>query len=148
MTNIIPLRRPSIARLECSACGATADAACNCGAPYLPAGQRAAEAVAANPEKSNRAIADIAKVDEKTVRKVRRSTADSPQLAKRVGKDGKARKLPTIEPKSPVSSGAEPVAETRAKLSDEIDPLLNLRELLGLTPWRKGGGRQTVVDIY
>ena len=49
---------PPLARkLECSACGATTDAACDCGASYTPAGARAAKAVAANPERSDRAIA-------------------------------------------------------------------------------------------
>lgn len=71
---VIRMRHSSAARLECSNCGATTDAACNCGVPYVTAGERAAKAVAANPEKSNRAIADIADVDEKTVRKARRLT--------------------------------------------------------------------------
>jgi len=35
-------------KLECSACGATADAACECGVAYVPAGLRAAKAVAEN----------------------------------------------------------------------------------------------------
>ncbi len=71
MAKIIPLHRPSPAKIGCSSCGATVDAACDCGAPYLPAGQRAAEAVAANPEKSNRAIAADIGVDHKTVAKAR-----------------------------------------------------------------------------
>lgn len=98
MTNIIPIRRPSIARLECSGCGATTDARCNCGLPYVPAGTRAAEAVAANPEKSDRLIATELKVSPTTVGKARKATVHSGQLAKRVGKDGKARKLPTKKP--------------------------------------------------
>jgi len=47
----------SVVRLACSACGAEANASCNCGKPYSPR-ERAAEVVAAHPEKSNRAIAE------------------------------------------------------------------------------------------
>jgi len=49
-----------------------ADAACNCGAPYVPAGRRAAEAVATNPEKSDRAIAAEIGVDRETVARARK----------------------------------------------------------------------------
>jgi cell division septum initiation protein DivIVA len=38
--------------------------------------QRAAEAIAANPNRSNRVIAEAAGVDEKTVRNFKNSTAD------------------------------------------------------------------------
>jgi hypothetical protein len=48
---------PSARQLRCSECGEIAEAACDCGAPYLPAGARAAEAIAKHPEKSDRAIA-------------------------------------------------------------------------------------------
>lgn len=127
--NVIPIRRPSIARLECSACGATADAACNCGAQYLPAGTRAAEAIAANPEKSDRAIATELKVSPTTVGKARKATVHSGQLAKRVGKDGKARKLPAKKPDPnpillvPPGMGAEFNAAFSFKTA-ETDPLV------------------------
>jgi hypothetical protein len=86
----------SIARLQCTVCGAEANASCNCGAHYVPATQRAKEAIEAHPEKSNRAIADLAGVDEKTIRNVRNSTADSSAVDEpRIGKDGKTRRLPT-----------------------------------------------------
>jgi hypothetical protein len=49
--------------------GAEANASCNCGKPYLPATVRAAEAIKANPQKSNRAIADEAGISESTVRR-------------------------------------------------------------------------------
>jgi hypothetical protein len=118
MTNIIPLRRPSIARLECSACGATADAACNCGAPYLPAGQRAAEAVTANPMKSDRAIADDIGVSKDTVRRARKTTGACAPVEKRTGRDGKTRKLPTLEPK-PI---AKPPADDPLVIPDPESP--------------------------
>jgi hypothetical protein len=92
---IIPM--PIRQRLVCSECGADGEGTCRCGAPYVPAGQRAADAVAKNPEKSNRAIADEIGVDEKTVRKVR-STADQSAVEERTGKDGKTRKMPKAAP--------------------------------------------------
>src|SRR5262249_9421426 len=51
----------------------------------------------AQPEKSNRQIAKIARADDKTVGTVRaglEATAEIPQLKKTVGADGKARKQP------------------------------------------------------
>jgi predicted amidophosphoribosyltransferase len=68
-----PTRRLSSAQLECSVCGAGAVASCNCGAPYVSAGVRAAEAIAKNPEKSDRAIADDLGVGSNTVRRARKS---------------------------------------------------------------------------
>jgi hypothetical protein len=63
----------------------------------------------ADPEKSNRAIAAWIGVDESTVRDARKksgagnpapdSTAGNPAVEKRVGRDGKARKLPKRKPK-------------------------------------------------
>jgi hypothetical protein len=91
---VVHLRRPSIALLECSSCGATADASCNCGAPYVPARERAAAAVAANPEKSDRAIAADIGVSHPTVAKARKTTGNNLPVDGRVGMDGKVRKLP------------------------------------------------------
>jgi hypothetical protein len=86
----------SIVRLACTACGAEANASCSCGKPYLPR-ERAAEAVAAHPEKSDRAIADEIGVGKDTVRRARAATgAGAPVEGPRTGKDGKARRLPNI----------------------------------------------------
>jgi hypothetical protein len=88
----------SAVRLFCSSCHAETFATCNCNKPYVPATQRAAEAIAAAPGKSNRAIAAEAGVDEKTVRKARAdSGADSPQVS-RAGRDGKH--YPATKPKA------------------------------------------------
>lgn len=94
---ILKMRRPSTGRMECSSCGATADAACNCGVPYVPAGQRAKEAVKANPGKSDRAIAKEIKVSAPTVGKARRevqTTVKDFTVEARTGLDGKTRKVP------------------------------------------------------
>jgi hypothetical protein len=80
--------------MECSACGAAGIAACDCGAPYMPASTRAADAIAANPKKSNRAIATEIGVAEGTVRTARKSTAQDYAVDTRVGLDGKVRRMP------------------------------------------------------
>ena len=54
----------------------------------------AAKAVAAHPEKSDRTIAKEIGVSDKTVAKARKATAEKSAVAKRIGRDGKARKLP------------------------------------------------------
>jgi hypothetical protein len=55
----------------------------------------------ATPEKSNRSVAETVKTDDKTVASVRReleATAEIPQLATRLGKDGKARRTARPRP--------------------------------------------------
>jgi hypothetical protein len=65
---------------------------------HLTAEQRRdliAKVLKANPDQSNRQVAEQVKADDKTVAKVRKeleATAEIPQLEKTVGKDGKARK--------------------------------------------------------
>lgn len=104
------LKMPIAAKIECSSCGAKADASCNCGAPYIPAGERAAKAVAANPEKSNRALAAEIGVSEPTVRRAREGTASHDAVDTRLGLDGKVRKLPT-----------RPLYDDDPGIEDEID---------------------------
>lgn len=85
-------------KLTCSGCGAYALGACSCGVEYIPAaGQRAAKAVKADPQnrKSNRAIAADIGVDEGTIRKARKSTAENSAVEKRTGKDGRTRRMPS-----------------------------------------------------
>jgi hypothetical protein len=78
------------ALLRCTSCGTTARCPCGCGVPYASdhpwanadpltkatALDRAAAAVAAHPEKSNRAIAAEIGVSEPTVRRARRQLKD------------------------------------------------------------------------
>lgn len=56
--------------------------------------KRSDAAVAANPEKSDRAIAADIGVHKNTVARARKVTGPQGPVEKRVGKDGKARKLP------------------------------------------------------
>src|SRR5262245_420810 len=89
--------------LRCTGCGATAKAPCGCGVEfqYIPAGQAAAKAVAAHPEKSDRAIAADVGVSHKTVERARKSSGvTNVTPTKRTGRNGveqagtKQRKLP------------------------------------------------------
>jgi hypothetical protein len=113
-TNVVPLRRPAALPLQiaCSACGATTEAACDCGLPYVPAKERAAAAVAVNPEKSDRAIAAEIGVDHKTVGAARRSVGEHSPPEKRVGKDGKSYPA-TKPPPKPVYSKKEEAERER-----------------------------------
>jgi hypothetical protein len=107
--------------MHCSECGVEAAAACDCGAPYVPAGVAAANAVAAHPEKSDRAIAAEIGVSDKTVGKARRATAEYSAVDTRVGLDGKARKQPAPEPE-PVKSDPRIIAP---KLAERVGRFAN-----------------------
>jgi hypothetical protein len=93
---VVAFRKPAIA-IGCTSCGATVDAACDCGTPYMPAGQRAAAAVAANPNLSDRAIAKEIGVGKNTVLRARQELTgpDGPvDGTPRIGLDGRARRIP------------------------------------------------------
>jgi hypothetical protein len=90
MRNVVEVRQhKQELAYRCSACGA--DRGCDCNAPAI---KKAAAALAANPEKSNRAIAKDIGVSPKTVDRARQSTASHDAVEKRIGLDGKARKRP------------------------------------------------------
>jgi transposase-like protein len=114
MNNVVkmPTNKPSVL-LCCSACGAEARASCNCGAPYIPAGARAAEAIAKNPEKSDRAIAAEIGVSDTTVLRARKAGASHEATDRRTGKDGKSYKA--SKPKKSAVT-----AEDRSNLAAEV----------------------------
>jgi hypothetical protein len=94
----VPAIVETVVRYECPKCGNN----CQCGVPYVPKTMRAAEAIKANPEKSNRAIAAEFGVGKETVREARNELAATGQLeadAPRTGLDGKTRKQPSSKPK-------------------------------------------------
>jgi len=76
--------------LVCSACGAVGQGSCLCGAAYVPPGERAAKAEAANPKRSARAIADEAGVGKDTVRRARNSGGAHAPTDRVIGKDNKS----------------------------------------------------------
>jgi hypothetical protein len=82
--------------LFCSECGATAEAPCDCGAAYVPAGVAAAKGVAEFWELSDRAIGKKIGVSYSTVREARLklATGGNPSVDRRIGLDGRSRRLP------------------------------------------------------
>jgi hypothetical protein len=87
MEKPIPEIRRSIVQLQCTLCGRETVAACNCNAVYRPKAQQAAEAIAAHPEKSNRALAEEIGTSEATMRRARGASSDAPDTV--TGRDGK-----------------------------------------------------------
>jgi len=85
--------------MECSSCGAAGIAACDCGAPYMPASARAAKAIVENRDKSDRAIAAEIGVSGETVRQARKQLPSDLAVDTRVGLDGKVRHMPQRKPK-------------------------------------------------
>jgi hypothetical protein len=137
--------------LCCIKCGAKAKPGCECEAAYIPARMYAAKAIAAHPEKSDRAIAKDIGVDHKTVAKARKAVGDKSPT--RVGTDGKryrATKQITPELAKAMQARAEavarlfppPVATIPASVRAELiralkridDPLVEtIRKRLNLT---------------
>jgi hypothetical protein len=105
-----------------------------------------AKVLAANPEKSDRALADQMKVDKNVVSRIRKkveATGASAPVEKRTGKDGKARKQPArnraqskpAKAKAPSRPGRWSAALTAA--SDALGELQELQgeyESKGLSP--------------
>jgi hypothetical protein len=123
----------TVVRYECPKCGNN----CQCGVPYVPKTARAREAIEANPEKSNRAIAAEIGADEKTVRKARKSTADQSAVQERVGLDGKTRKVPKKKPEEEEDDVFELLRE-RNKLEERVGQLteaLNAKEARASRNW-------------
>jgi len=96
VTTSAPLMPPP--HLRCTGCGVETVAMCHCGVAYVPAGERARRALADHPELSDRALAEVAGVDHKTVAAARKATGEHSPV-KRVGKDNKPRKLPKPAPR-------------------------------------------------
>jgi hypothetical protein len=83
-------------KLKCIQCHSEVSAACDCGAPYLSPFDLAAQAVKADPEKSNRAIAAEIGVSNQTVMRARKAaTAPNGAVEKRRGRDVKRRRQPS-----------------------------------------------------
>jgi hypothetical protein len=94
---------PVKVKLECTQCGASGEGSCNCGAEYVAPGQRAAKALKANPERSDRAIAAEIGVDHKTVGAARKAaTGEGSPVECRTGLDGKTRRLPQRSEPEPI----------------------------------------------
>jgi hypothetical protein len=90
MSNVLrPAFVKSIQRMECTKCGAEANASCNCGVTYKPAAERVREYDEANPGKSTRAAAADLGVSKDTVNRARGVSHETPEAETVVGLDGK-----------------------------------------------------------
>ena len=125
-----PAIKIAVQRMICTACGAEANASCTCGVAYTPKSVRAAEAIKADPEKSDRAIAADIGVDHKTVSAAREAGGESfPTSDTRVGRDGKHYPATAPRPRLPsyIPSQADTAPDLIAqaqKYLDRIIPLL------------------------
>jgi DNA-binding Lrp family transcriptional regulator len=101
---VVQFQKKEEAKFICSACGA--DRGCQCNAPAVPKAVRAAEALKANPGKSDRSIAEQIGASPTTVGKAREELSSSGQLedGPRTGLDGRVRKLPAREGDAEVSA--------------------------------------------
>ena len=119
---------PIRTKLVCSACGAPGEGTCGCGAPYVKPGERAEAAVKANPDKSDRAIAEEIGVSDKTVGKARKSTAEYSAVKKRTGKDGIPRRMPRMDraPKKHYAESEIVALADQGKSNDEIAKLTGI----------------------
>src|SRR3972149_1962543 len=84
----------SVQRLSCTACGAEANASCNCGKPYVPAKQRALEKARENPKQSVRALAEEADVSHGMAQRALEEARSTVPIDTVDGLDGKVRRLP------------------------------------------------------
>lgn len=84
----------AVQQMQCTACGAEANASCNCGKPYVPKKQRAADAIKANPRRSNVDIAEELGVSDMTVKRARDELGSTYVEPEREGRDGKVYHLP------------------------------------------------------
>jgi hypothetical protein len=120
-------KHPPRIRLFCAKCGAKAIAGCDCeGGVYYPAHIAAANAIAAHPNKSNRAIAAETGIAEVTIRRAR-STASNDAVEKRVGLDGKTRRMPSHSNNQITEEEKKQVPRATA-LIDRIMPILREME--------------------
>jgi hypothetical protein len=119
-----PIKR----KMECSVCGKDADATfhptCGCKAGFRPKREVAAEAIRANPSKSNRMIAEEIGADEKTVRYARAAVADQSAPHTVTGRDGKTYGARCSTPR-PIPAVSEPTPVERVRALCE-----NLRSAL------------------
>src|SRR5262245_54469243 len=77
----------------CLECCASGTGSCQCGAGYVPAGERAKAAIAANPGKSDRATAAEIGVHKNTVARARDTSGPhGPVDQPRTGLDGQTRR--------------------------------------------------------
>jgi hypothetical protein len=109
-----PAIKRSVVRLVCTACGAEANASCNCGKPYVPAAQRVAEYDRANPGTSTRQAAADLGVSKSEVSRARQSPVPDGTPATVTGRDGRtypAKRYHSV----PVTDASRPAYSLRVR---------------------------------
>jgi hypothetical protein len=123
-----PAIRMSIQRMACTACGAEANASCNCGQPYVPASQRINDYDKQNPGRSTRqAAADLGVSKSEVDRARKASPVPDGTPDKVVGMDGKTypAKLSKAAAKAAAVALLDDIASKASKLesvsADEVE---------------------------
>jgi len=96
-----PAFHVSVVRLACSACGAEANASCNCGKPYVPKpSERAEQYAKENPSASVRQISEATQVSIGTAYSAKSGVQNrTPETV--TGRDGKTYPAKTSERRMP-----------------------------------------------
>jgi hypothetical protein len=109
-------------QIKCTVCGALGEVGCEhfVEGAYRPLAYFVTEALKEHPEKSDRMIAEELGVDHKTVGAARNQLGNYSPVAKRVGRDGKARRQPRrltktrrATPQEAEAAGFKPTGEAR-----------------------------------
>ena len=147
-----PAIKIAVQRMICTACGAEANASCTCGVAYTPKSIRAAEAIKADPEKSDRAIAEEIGTSPTTVGKARQQVSTDWTPDQHVGRDGKS--YPATAPRPRLPSYIPTQADTARGLTtqaqrhlDRIIPLLRQMDQQERLKFRAAALRQ-MADAY
>jgi len=91
-----------------------------CGAPYVLAGERAAEAIASNPTRSDRAIAEEIGVNQSTVSRARKRTDAPASVATRTAATARSASssLPTQKWPTTTACAFSPIASRQGRFSE------------------------------
>jgi hypothetical protein len=100
----------SIQRLQCSACGAEANASCNCGQPYVPAMERAKREAEKDPSASVRTIAERA----------RTGVRQAHEAKKAVSKETPEQAVPDGTPKTVTGRDGKQYPARREKVTEKL----------------------------
>jgi hypothetical protein len=119
----------SLARLQCTECGAEANASCNCGKPYVPAAIRVAEYDKATPGKSTRAAAADLGVSNFTVSKARQSGVSHLTPETVVGLDGKTYKAKSNAPKAIAAAPAPKTIAEPPPVTESVPDVIEEEEI-------------------
>jgi hypothetical protein len=120
MSNVVKFKKRAAMATQCTACGAAGMASCDCGAPYVPAVERAEEGLK-DPEIAKLTTREAAKkigVSKNAVHRARKTVVPSGTTEKLIGKGGK-KFNPTKPVKAKEPQPTKPPPRIAMMLSDE-----------------------------